>query len=64
MIEKHFTTDRNLPGRDNQFAILPDELAFLRNYINLREKVMEYKGNTFQPCEEEVREIYTGRFDG
>ena len=32
-IEKHFTIDRNLPGRDNKFAILPDEMMFLTSYI-------------------------------
>ena len=25
-IEKHFTIDKNLPGRDNKFSILPDEI--------------------------------------
>ena len=26
-IEKHFTLDHELPGRDNKFAILPDEMS-------------------------------------
>lgn len=26
VIEKHYTTDNNLPGPDNSFAVLPDEL--------------------------------------
>ena len=29
LIEKHFTLDQGLPGRDNKFAILPDELNTL-----------------------------------
>ena len=33
VIEKHFTTDNNLPGRDNKFAILPHELKNLSDYI-------------------------------
>ena len=32
-IEKHFTTDNSLPGRDNKFAILPEELKLLKKYI-------------------------------
>ena len=36
-IEKHFTIDKNLPGRDNKFSILPDEMSELNNYIKLRE---------------------------
>jgi N-acetylneuraminate synthase/N,N'-diacetyllegionaminate synthase len=28
-VEKHFTTDRSLPGGDNEMSILPDELAAL-----------------------------------
>ena len=31
-IEKHFTLDRKLPGRDNKFAILPEELNQLSNF--------------------------------
>ena len=37
-IEKHFTIDQNLPGRDNKFSILPDDLNSLSNYIKIREK--------------------------
>ena len=29
IIEKHFTIDKNLPGRDNKFAILPEQLKDL-----------------------------------
>ena len=32
-IEKHFTIDRKLPGRDNQLSILPHEMKILSNYI-------------------------------
>ena len=31
-VEKHFTIDNNLPGRDNKFAILPNELLIISNY--------------------------------
>ena len=33
-LEKHFTISHNLPGRDNKFAILPEELKYLRNFID------------------------------
>jgi N,N'-diacetyllegionaminate synthase len=32
-VEKHFTIDNKLKGRDNKFAILPYELKFLINYF-------------------------------
>ena len=33
-VEKHFTSDNDLPGRDNKFAILPEELKQLKNYVD------------------------------
>ena len=33
-IEKHVTIDNNLPGRDNQFSILPHEMKILSDYRN------------------------------
>jgi N,N'-diacetyllegionaminate synthase len=64
VIEKHFTTDKTLPGRDNQFAILPEELLDLTNYIKMREQMFISHGNDFQDCELDSRNNYTGRFDG
>jgi sialic acid synthase SpsE len=63
-IEKHFTTDNDLPGRDNKFAILPNELKKLREYIDIYTKVNLDYGSNYQKCEEETREIYSGRWDG
>ena len=40
VIEKHFTIDNDLPGRDNKFAILPSDLANLSSYIKLRKEMM------------------------
>lgn len=64
VIEKHFTTDRGLPGRDNKFAILPEEMLDLTNYIKNRELMMIPLGEGYQESEREARDIYTGRFSG
>ena len=34
LIEKHFTVDNKLPGRDNKFAILPKDLSNLISSAN------------------------------
>ena len=39
-IEKHFTIDNSLPGRDNKFAILPDEMKRLSEYIKIAYQVL------------------------
>ena len=63
-IEKHFTIDNDLPGRDNKFAILPNELKRLKEYIDIHSKVNLDHGSDYQKCEEETREIYSGRWNG
>jgi sialic acid synthase SpsE len=64
VVEKHFTIDNNLPGRDNKFAILPHELKDLSNYIKMREDMFISHGKDYQECELDSRTNYTGRFDG
>jgi len=64
VIEKHFTIDKNLPGRDNKFACLPEDIRELREYINLREKMLLMNVEDYQLIEEDARQNYTGRFDG
>lgn len=39
VIEKHFTLDRNLPGPDHPFALIPSELELMVKMIRLAEKV-------------------------
>ena len=63
-IEKHFTIDNDLPGRDNKFAILPDKLKRLKEYIDIHSKVTLDHGSDYQKCELDSRENYTGRFNG
>ena len=63
-IEKHFTIDKNLPGRDNKFAILPNEMKFLNEYIIEMNNALIDHGISYQSIETPSREFYRGRFDG
>jgi len=64
VVEKHFTTDNDLPGRDNKFAILPHQLKDLTDYITMREEMFINHGRDFQECESDSRKNYAGRFNG
>ena len=46
-IEKHFTVDNSLPGRDNKFAILPKDLKSLKNIIIKNTLANKFKGKRF-----------------
>ena len=61
-IEKHFTIDNNLPGRDNKFALLPNELKYLVDYKNSLLQMSIYKGKNFQKVEMDMRKHYRGRW--
>tara|TARA_B100000315_G_C14593011_1_gene596980 strand:+ start:3752 stop:4564 length:813 start_codon:yes stop_codon:yes gene_type:complete len=61
-IEKHFTIDRNLPGRDNNFAILPDELATLVEYCRNHELMNRVLGVEMQSVELDTYKYYRGRW--
>ena len=62
-IEKHFTTDHNLPGRDNKFAILPEELKSLTDHISKNQAACTDHGINYQKIETSAREDYRGRFN-
>lgn len=62
VIEKHFTIDHSLPGRDNQFAILPSELKSLCDLRNDRNKLKQFLGTEYHKNEKENREVYGGRW--
>ena len=64
VIEKHFTIDNNLPGRDNKFAILPIELLGLRKYINYINDMMIDHGTGYNELEYDSRTNYADRFNG
>ena len=62
VIEKHFTTDNNLPGRDNKFAL---ETKFFSEYVqNIRaaEEMVIDRGIDFQEVERDIVENYRGRW--
>ena len=61
-IEKHFTIDQKLPGRDNALAILPDDLRNLKNFILINKDVNLDLGKNFQKEEQIIRDVYSGRW--
>ena len=62
IIEKHFTTNNNLPGRDNKFAILPKEMNELSHNIKNFYNMYMSKKKGFLKQEKEIRKVYTGRW--
>ncbi len=62
VVEKHFTIDNNLPGRDNKFAILPDQFAEINEYREETTKMFIDHGADYQECEAEARSIYAKRW--
>jgi len=64
VIEKHFTLDNELPGRDNKFAILPNQMKDIADYILKYNKMLINHGIDFQSGEEDSRNNYKGRFNG
>ena len=61
-IEKHFTIDNSLPGRDNKFAILEPDLKFICDYQFKIEEMLIDKGLELQESEIDAYENYRGRW--
>jgi len=66
VVEKHFTVNKNLQGRDNKFALLPKDIQFLVNYYN-NNKLMKVTRSTSKTkgvlnCEKDVYLNYRGRW--
>ena len=55
VIEKHFTLDNDLPGRDNKFAILPHQMLDISDYILKYNMMLEDLGVDFQDGELDSR---------
>ena len=62
IVEKHFTIDKNLPGRDNKFALLPNDLKTISNYRDIFSKMIINKGLDIQECEMDIYNNYRGRW--
>ena len=63
-IEKHFTINNSLPGRDNEFAILPHHLKTIADFRDLFEKMTIDKGLDHQASEQDIIDQYRGRWNG
>ena len=61
-VEKHFTINKNLSGRDNKFAILPNQLKILSNFKIHTELMNTNKGLDLQKCEIDIFKNYRGRW--
>ena len=65
VVEKHFTIDNDLPGRDNKFALLPQDFRKLRDFADHMESMQtEYSIDNILLCEEEYRKFHLGRWRG
>ena len=62
-VEKHFTIDKNLPGRDNKFSILPSDLKALVKFKENHEKMKEFNGLDLQECEKDIYHNVRGRWN-
>ena len=61
-IEKHFTIDNDLPGRDNKFAILPNTLKSLVDFRNKYNQMNIDLGLDLQESEMDTYKNYRGRW--
>ena len=62
IVEKHFTIDNDLPGRDNKFALLPKDMKTISNYRDIFSKMNINKGLDIQECELDIYKNYRGRW--
>tara|TARA_B100000989_G_scaffold233385_2_gene180180 strand:+ start:9526 stop:10317 length:792 start_codon:yes stop_codon:yes gene_type:complete len=62
LIEKHFTIDKNLPGRDNKFALLPNDFSKIKDFQNSYNKICKLDSLDLLNEEIIVHEKYRGRW--
>ena len=63
VIEKHFTIDKDLPGRDNKFALDQNEFAIMSNNIACACQSIIDKGIEYQDIESDTVNNYRGRWE-
>ena len=61
-VEKHFTIDASLPGRDNKFAITPKQLNELSDFREKYIKMTIDHGLDLQDSERDTYDNYRGRW--
>ena len=62
IVEKHFTIDKKLPGRDNKFALDPAEFSQMVVNIRSAEKSCFYFGPEPRDIEKDTMTSYRGRW--
>jgi len=62
VIEKHFTSDKNLPGRDNKFALNAEEFKVMIDNIHTAADAIIDRGVDYQTIEGDTVENYRGRW--
>ncbi len=62
VVEKHFTTNNNLPGRDNKFALNEKQFKELNRVRKIHNYFKIKKGIGLQSCEKEIFKKYRGRW--
>jgi len=62
VFEKHFTSDKNLPGRDNKFALECDEFEEMCNYLKNAESALKDHGLGESDLEKDTINNYRGRW--
>lgn len=61
-VEKHFTINKQLPGRDNKFALIPKQFKSISNFISDYTKMNIDLGNALQDIESDIYSNYRGRW--
>ena len=62
VIEKHFTSDKSLPGRDNQFAVVKEEFLLMVENCHHAKNLMINHGMGAMDCEIDTMKNYRGRW--
>ena len=62
VVEKHFTINNNLKGRDNKFSITPKTLKQIVEFRNFHFLANYKKSIDLQKCEKDVFKNYRGRW--
>lgn len=61
-VEKHFTLDRGLPGKDQAISVEPAEIKELVEFAAQTEMMMGMERPTLSADEEKMRQIYIGKW--